>query len=59
MTPPRLLLPNGRTRYQLNFYAVNKKGEAGAASLFPSQYAAWDGQDAVLRDTAYLWERAQ
>jgi N4-(beta-N-acetylglucosaminyl)-L-asparaginase len=59
MAPPRLLLPNGRTRFQLNFYAINKKGEAAAASLFPSQYATWDGADAVLRDTAYLWERAQ
>lgn len=59
MTPSRLLLPNGRTRFQLNFYALNKKGDAGAASLFPSRYATFDGKDAVVRDTAYLWERAQ
>jgi N4-(beta-N-acetylglucosaminyl)-L-asparaginase len=59
MTTPRLLLPNGRTRFQLTFYAVNKNGEAGAASLYPSRYATFDGKDAVIRDTAYLWERAQ
>jgi N4-(beta-N-acetylglucosaminyl)-L-asparaginase len=59
MTPTRLLLPNGRPRFQLNFYAVNKKGEAGAAALFPSTYATFDGNDAVVRDSAYLFERAQ
>ena len=59
LTPPRLLLPNGRPRFQLNFYAVNKKGEAGAAALFPSTYATFDGNDSVVRDTAYLFERAQ
>lgn len=59
MTPPRLLLPNGRTRFQLTFYALNKRGDAGAASLFPNRYATFDGKDAVVRDTAYLWERAQ
>lgn len=59
MTPPRLLLPNGRPRFQLHFYALNKKGEAGAAALFPSTYATFDGTDSVVRDNAYLFERAQ
>jgi N4-(beta-N-acetylglucosaminyl)-L-asparaginase len=58
LTPPRLLYPNGRPRYQLNFYAVNKKGEVGSASLYPSQYAANDGT-ASLRDTAFLYDKAQ
>ena len=57
LTPPRLLHPNGRPRYQLNFYAVNKKGDVGSASLYPSQYAANDGT-ASLRDTAYLYDKA-
>jgi N4-(beta-N-acetylglucosaminyl)-L-asparaginase len=59
MTPPRLLLPNGRARFQLTFYALNKKGDTGAASLYPSRYSTYDGTDAVLRDTAFVWERAQ
>jgi N4-(beta-N-acetylglucosaminyl)-L-asparaginase len=58
LTPPRLLLPNGRPKYQLNFYAVNKKGEVGSASLYPSKYAANDGT-ASLRDTAFLYDKAQ
>jgi len=36
---------------------VNKRGEFGAASLYPSHYAAHDGAEAKLRDTAYLYDR--
>jgi N4-(beta-N-acetylglucosaminyl)-L-asparaginase len=56
-TEPRLLDERGRPKFNLNFYAVNKRGESGAASLFPSRYAAHDGAEAKLRDTAYLFER--
>ena len=59
LTPARLLLPNGKPRFQLVYYAVNKKGEAAAASLYPGSYATYDGTGAVLRDTAHLYERAQ
>lgn len=58
LTPPRLLFPNGRPRYQLNFYAINKKGEYGSASLYPSTYAVNDGTPAV-KDTAFLYEAQQ
>lgn len=58
MTPPRLLHPNGRPKFGLNFYAINKRGDAGGASIFPSSYATFDGSDAVVRDSAYLFERA-
>jgi N4-(beta-N-acetylglucosaminyl)-L-asparaginase len=58
MTPPRLLRPNGRPRFQLNFYAVSKKGEVGGASIYPSRYAAYDG-NASIRDTAFLYEKAE
>jgi N4-(beta-N-acetylglucosaminyl)-L-asparaginase len=51
------LLKNGRPTFNLNFYAVNKRGEFGAASLYPNQYAAHDGKDGALRDTAYLYPR--
>ena len=56
-TEPRLLDERGRPKFSLNFYAVNKRGEFGAASLFPSRYAAHDGTEAKLRDTAHLFER--
>jgi len=55
LTPPRLLFPNGRPRFQLTFYALNKKGEIGAASLYPSQFAAHDGT-ASVRDTAFMFQ---
>ena len=56
LTQPRLL-KNGRPTFDLNFYAVNKRGEIGAASIYPNQYAAHDGKDGALRDTAYLYPR--
>jgi N4-(beta-N-acetylglucosaminyl)-L-asparaginase len=56
LTPPRLL-KDGKPVFNLNFYAVNKRGDFGAASLYPSRYAAHDGRDGSLRDTAYLYQR--
>ena len=56
LTPPRLLKA-GRPTFNLNFYAVNKLGDFGAASLYPSKFAAHDGKDGALRDTAYLYPR--
>jgi len=57
LTPPRLLFADGRPRFDLKFYAVNKRGDFGAASLYPAKYAAHDGRDASLRDAAFLLER--
>ncbi|MEE9472412.1 MAG: isoaspartyl peptidase/L-asparaginase, partial [Acidimicrobiia bacterium] len=54
---PRLLDERGRPRFGLSFYAVNKAGEFGAATFYPSRYAAFDGEQASLPDTAYLYER--
>jgi len=59
MTPPRLLDERGRPKFGLDFYAVNKRGETGAASFFPSRYAVHDGREAAIRDTAYLYQRGQ
>ncbi len=52
-------------RFNLNFYALNKHGEHGAAALWSyrilegkrvhSQYAVHDGQNS-LKDSAYLYE---
>jgi N4-(beta-N-acetylglucosaminyl)-L-asparaginase len=58
MTEPRLLGARGRPKFGLTFYAVNKRGEFGAASLFPGRYAAHDGAEAKLRDAAHLFESA-
>jgi N4-(beta-N-acetylglucosaminyl)-L-asparaginase len=57
MTPPRLLNAHGRPTYDINFYAVNKRGEFGSASLYPSTFAVHDGTTASTRDTAHLFER--
>ena len=59
MTPDRLMLPDGTPNFGLTFYAVNKRGEAGAASMRPTRYAVFDGKEAVARDTAYLYPRAK
>ncbi len=56
LTPPRLL-KDGRPTFNLYYYAVNKRGDFGSASLYPGRYAAHDGKDGALRDTAYLYER--
>ena len=57
LTEPRLLGRDGRPKFSINFYAVNKRGDFGAASLYPGRYAAHDGSEAKLRDLAYLYER--
>jgi N4-(beta-N-acetylglucosaminyl)-L-asparaginase len=42
----------------LNFYAVNKKGEYGAACLWKGgQFAVHDGTEARIMDSAFLFER--
>jgi N4-(beta-N-acetylglucosaminyl)-L-asparaginase len=56
LTEPRLLTADGKPRYQLDFYAVNKRGEFGAAALYPSRFAVHDGTDARFLDTAHLYE---
>ena len=56
LTPPRLL-KDGRPTFDLKFYAVNKRCDFGAASLYPGKFAAHDGKDGGLRDTAYLYQR--
>lgn len=56
-TEARLKNERGQPTFGLNFYAVNKDGDFGAASMYPSQYSAWDGEQAAVRDTAHLFER--
>jgi hypothetical protein len=42
----------------LELYAVNARGDFGAASFYPSRYAAYDGREGALRDTAHLYQQA-
>lgn len=58
LSEPRLLTPDGKPRYQLNFYAVNKRGEFGSAALYPSRFAVHDGTAARFADAAHLYEGA-
>ncbi len=55
-TPPRLLGPDGRPNFGLNFYAVNKAGEFGGAAFGRSRFAVCDEQGARLVDSAALYE---
>ncbi|MEO8198952.1 MAG: N(4)-(beta-N-acetylglucosaminyl)-L-asparaginase [Gemmatimonadota bacterium] len=57
MAPPRLIDEQGHPRFNIQFYAVNKRGEYGSASLLPGQYAVYDGSQAIKKDMAYMFER--
>jgi N4-(beta-N-acetylglucosaminyl)-L-asparaginase len=55
---PRLCDDQGRPNFGLEFYALNKKGEFGAAGLFQGgRYAVHDGVENKLRDVAYMFKR--
>jgi len=56
MTPPRLMNDAGRPDFQLNFYAVNKQGAYGAASITRSNFAVADQNGARVEDSAVLYE---
>lgn len=56
LSPPRLL-KEGRPTFNLSYYAVNKLGEFGSASLYPASFAVHDGKSGALRDTAYVYQR--
>jgi len=55
---PRLCDDQGRPKFGLNFYALNAKGEFGGACFFAGgKYAAHDGAENKLRESAYLFKR--
>ena len=54
----RLLDPNGRPYFQLQFYAVNKKGEFAGATAYESggvSYAVCDARGPRLERCVSLW----
>ena len=52
----RLLNKEGRPNFQLNFYAVTKRGEFGAAALYPSRFCVNTGTESELVNSAHLFE---
>ncbi len=58
MTEKRLLNDKGRPYFDLNFYAVNKKGEyAGACAYEGSDFAVCDAAGARVEKAVYLFKR--
>jgi len=54
---PRFHDPDGRPNFGLSFYALDKKGRFGSASLFEgAKYAVNDGAGNGLREAAYLFK---
>jgi N4-(beta-N-acetylglucosaminyl)-L-asparaginase len=52
----RLLNKEGRPNFQLNFYAVTKRGEFGGAALYPSRFCVNTGEGSRLVNSAHLFE---
>ena len=58
MTEKRLLNAKGRPYFDLNFYAVNKKGEySGACAYEGSDFAVCDAKGARVEKAVYLFKR--
>jgi len=55
---PRLLNEDGLPRFGLSFYALNKKGEYGSASMWSgARFTVHDGQKNEVKESAYLYKR--
>jgi len=60
MTEKRLLADNGKPFFQLQYYAVNKKGEyAGACCYEGSKFAVADANGARLEECAYMYKKSE
>lgn len=60
MTEKRLLDDRGRPYFQLQYYAVNKKGEyAGACAYEGSPFAVADANGARIEQCAYLFKKSE
>jgi N4-(beta-N-acetylglucosaminyl)-L-asparaginase len=54
---PRLCDDKGRPKFGLDFYALDRKGEFGAAGIYQGgRFAVHDGLENRLRDVAYLFK---
>ena len=60
MTERRLLDDRGRPYFDLDFYAINRRGEwAGACAYQGSRYAVADASGARLVESAYLFKASE
>jgi N4-(beta-N-acetylglucosaminyl)-L-asparaginase len=58
LTEPRLLRPDGRPRFDLEFYAVAKDGRYAGATLYSGgRFAVCDERGARLEEAAFLFRR--
>lgn len=56
----RLLDERGRPNFNVNFYAVNKRGEHGGASIWSgSRYSVYDSDGNRHEDMNYIFEREE
>lgn len=57
---PTLLNDEGKPDFNVTFYALNKAGEYGCASIYgPAGFAVHDGSDNSKKEGAFLYEWAQ
>jgi N4-(beta-N-acetylglucosaminyl)-L-asparaginase len=55
---PSLKNQDGSPNFNVNFYAINKNGDYGCASIYgPPTFAVHDGNTNVRKQSAYLFER--
>ncbi|MCK9408043.1 MAG: N(4)-(beta-N-acetylglucosaminyl)-L-asparaginase [Bacteriovoracaceae bacterium] len=55
----RLLTDDGKPKFNVTFYAINKRGEHGCVSLFSGgSYCLHDGKQNKKFDPAYLYKRS-
>ena len=55
----RLLREDGRPNFNVNYYAVNRAGDHGAAAIWSgSRHALHDGTEGRVVDSAYLHQRS-
>ena len=55
---PSLLKDNGKPNFNLTFYAINKQGEYGAASVYgPYKFSLNNGKTNELLETVYLYKK--
>lgn len=58
MTETRLLGPNGRPKFDLEFYAITKDGRYAGATLYSGgRFAVCDERGARLEEAAFLYRR--
>jgi N4-(beta-N-acetylglucosaminyl)-L-asparaginase len=57
---PRLVGQEGEPRFDLSFYAIDKKGNYGSARIWSGgRFAIHDGSTSRLEEAAYLFKRKQ